>query len=208
MPVAKKNDGPIQLVRVPTETVIIPIIGTSPLIVHNWSEKSKRQMLEKQMAESATRAKKDPKNPQEDYESSRYLLEDGTDGFPSTGFKASLVGACRLFDGLPMTRAKTSIFVGGIGGQQLVPIVGKPSMREDMVRLESGVADIRFRAEFWPWSAELNIKYLPSMLSVSSLIALVDAAGLGGIGEWRPSAPKTASGSYGMFEVDVERLGS
>lgn len=203
MPVAKKQEGPITLVSVPTETVEIPIVGITPLIVHNWSEKAKRQMLEKQMSRG-TRIVKDPKDPEADYLSSRYIIDADGDGFPATGFKASIVGACRLFDGLPMTRAKTCIFVAGVGSAQLVPIVGKPEMREDMVRLETGVADIRFRAEYFPWSATLKVKYLPSMLNLSSLVALVNAAGLGGIGEWRPSAPKTASGSFGMFEVAME----
>jgi hypothetical protein len=38
------------------------------------------------------------------------------------------------------------------------------------------------------------------MLSAESVIAIVDAAGLGGVGEWRPSKAKT--GLYGTFEVD------
>lgn len=200
MAVAKKAEGPIELTRIEAVEVIVPIIGTTELIVHKWSEKARRQMLEKQMS-TGTRTKKDPKDPEADYQSSLYVLEDGTFGFPATGFKSAIVGACRHFDGLPMVRAKACIFVAGVGSDMLVPIIGKPYRREDMVRLESGVADIRFRGAFPDWSAELRIKFLPSMLSLNSLIALVDAAGLGGVGEWRPSAPKTASGSFGMFQV-------
>ena len=33
--------------------------------------------------------------------------------------------------------------------------------------------------------------------------ALVDAAGIGGVGEWRPTSPKSATGSYGTFRVDI-----
>lgn len=32
--------------KIDTETLLIPIVGTAPLIVHNFGEKSKRQMLE------------------------------------------------------------------------------------------------------------------------------------------------------------------
>ena len=39
------------------------------------------------------------------------------------------------------------------------------------------------------------------MIDEASVIALVDAAGMGGVGEWRPSAPKSATGSYGQFRV-------
>jgi hypothetical protein len=195
------SEGPaVVLKRLERVTVDVPIEGTSELITHRWSEKAKRMMLEAQM-NRGTRAKKEPKNPEADYESSIYRLADGRCAIPATAFKAALVGAVRHFDGLTMVQAKAALFVSPEEGTDLVPIVGTPHMREDMVRLESGVADIRYRAGFWPWSATLKVTFLPHMLDVSSVFALVDAAGLGGVGEWRPSAPKSASGSYGMFRV-------
>jgi hypothetical protein len=101
-----------------------------------------------------------------------------------------------------MTQAKIAIRVLG----EFVPIIGEPRMREDMVRLETGVADIRYRPGFPEWSAVLPITFNASLLSVKSLIHLVDGAGQGGVGEWRPSAPKSASGSYGTFRVDTDKL--
>jgi hypothetical protein len=114
------------------------------------------------------------------------------------------VGACRLFDGLPMTQAKLAIFVEGeqnAKGETLVRIEGEPQMREDMVRLETGVADIRHRGWFPTWRAVLTITANTNILSRAKLYNLVNAAGMGGVGEWRPSAPKSASGSYGRFRV-------
>lgn len=181
------------------QTVEIPIVGETELIVHRWSEKARRQMLEAQ--QSKTRPKKEPKNPQEDYESSMYRLSDGGYGFPAAGFKAAIVGGCRMFEGFPMTQAKIAIRVNGEEAEQLVRINADPHMREDMVRLESGVADIRYRAGFFPWSATLNITFNANMLSLDALIQLVNAAGMGGVGEWRPSAPKSTTGSYGTFTV-------
>ena len=49
--------------------------------------------------------------------------------------------------------------------------------------------------------AELHIDFMPSQLSHESVIALVEAGGFGGIGEWRPSAPKSLTGTYGRFTV-------
>jgi hypothetical protein len=169
--------------------------------MHKWSEKAKRQMLEKQMTPGA-RAKREPKNPQQDYESTIYYIDDDTYGFPAAAFKAAIVGACRHYEGLPMTVAKLVIRVDGEGDEQLVRINGTPRMREDMVRLETGVADIRYRAGFTKWSADLHIRFSESMLSLDGLINLVEAAGvLGGVGEWRPSSPKSVSGTFGCFEV-------
>ena len=46
----------IELPALKIETVHFVLIGDSPLIVHAWSEKAKRQMLDKQM-KKATKAK-------------------------------------------------------------------------------------------------------------------------------------------------------
>ena len=48
--------------------------------------------------------------------------------------------------------------------------------------------------------AKLLIEFVPSVLSVDSVVSLVDAAGIGGVGEWRPTAPKR-NGDYGRFAV-------
>jgi len=103
-----------------------------------------------------------------------------------------------------MTVAKIAIRVIGEGPEQLVAIEGEPHMREDMVRLENGVADIRYRAGYWPWSAILKIVYNSNILTLESLVNLVNAAGMGGVGEWRPAAPKSATGTYGTFAVAGE----
>lgn len=197
----KKQNGPIELKRLDIQVVDIPIVGVTPLIVHNWSEKAKRQMLEKQM--KGTKLKKEPKDPEADYESSMYRFADGRHGFPAGGFKAAIVGGARMFDGLPMTHLKMALRVEA-GSEGLIEIHGEPRMREDMVRLETGVADLRYRAEYPEWSATLRISYNANMLSLEQLVNLVNAAGFGGVGEWRPSAPKSASGSYGCFRVKTE----
>lgn len=195
----------IELRPLNIQQVEIPIYGTAPLIIHAWSDKAKKMMLDKQM-NPGTKPKKDPKVPVEEYEAAFHRLPDGRPGFPSGGFKAAIVGACRLFDGLPMTQAKIAIRVTGEGPNRLIPIVGEPYMREDMVRLETGVADIRYRPSFLEWAAILPITFNASLLSLDSLVHLVDAAGQGGIGEMRPSAPKSSSGDYGTFAVEVGQL--
>ena len=201
----KKSDPQvIELKPIQQKTVCVEVEGITPLIVHAWSEKAKRQMLDKQMKKAAT--KREAKNPEEDYEQSLYKFADGSGfGFPAPGFKAAIVGACRLFDDLPMTRAKIMFFVekDGEGTRQepLVRINGEPEMREDMVRLESGVADIRYRGMFKEWSANITITFNASSISLEQLVNLVGAAGMGGIGEWRPSAPKSSTGDFGRFKV-------
>ncbi len=181
-------------------TTVIPIVGTAPLIVHRFDEKAKEMMLQAQ--QTKTRAKKEPKDPVAAFQRSMYRFADGGHGFPAVGFKAAMVDSARLFDGVKMTELRAALHVVGEGLDQLIRIIGDgPRMREDTVRVGMGIADLRYRAEYTEWSAELVVNFIPSMISVESVVAIVDAAGLGGIGEWRPSKAKT--GIYGTFQVAV-----
>lgn len=197
---ATKSSEVITLRRIERNTAKIDIRGVSPLIVNRWSEKAKQQMLDAQQTKA--RAKKEPKDPVALFESSKYLLPDGRDGFPSVGFKAAIVHAARLFDGITQVMLKQTLYVHGDGPDQLVPLeYDQCIMREDTPRNASGVADLRYRAMYWPWRATLTVEFLGSQLDNDSLVALIDAAGIGGIGEWRPTSPKSATGTYGKFEV-------
>ena len=80
----------------------------------------------------------------------------------------------------------------------LVSIQGKPTMREDMVRIGKGVADIRYRGEFKTWSVRLRIRYNANVLSAEQIINLFETAGFGiGVGEHRPQK----NGQNGLFHV-------
>jgi len=196
-PKPKTSNDAISLVKVDQQTSAFAIIGTTPLITHNWSEKAKQEMRDKQMGKAKT--KKEPKDPYVDYQSSRYVLQDGRDGFPAVAFKAAIVNAARFFEDLKMTELRQGVYVRGLGPDLLVPIVGESYMREDMVRLNGSTADLRYRACYPEWSAELHVTWASTVCTLEQMVALIDAAGLGGIGEWRPE--KSKSGQYGMFKV-------
>jgi hypothetical protein len=192
-------EAAINLNRIKRESITVPILGLSPLIVNQFPEKAKQQMLDAQQGRKAkVRAFKDPAA---DFQNAKYLLEDGRDAFPAVGFKAAIVGAARLFDkAITMTALRSMIYVVGEGPNQLVPLsYSEVTMRDDIVRVGQGTADLRYRPQYNDWGAVIEISYVPSAISQESVIALVDAAGIGGIGEWRPS--KAATGSYGTFAV-------
>lgn len=193
----------IRLEPVGVQTYEIPILGISPLIMHSWSEKSLKMMREKQ-AGNRSRKKLEPKVPEEEAEAATYRLPDGRPGMPATAFKAAIVGASRLFDGLTLVETKQLLFVEGEGADQLVPIEGESYIREDTPRVGMGTADLRYRPCFPDWSAQLRVTFVPQRIDVESILNLVNAAGLGGIGEWRPSAPKALTGTFGRFEVDSD----
>lgn len=198
-----KTDKLIELQRIEEAELQISITGVTPLIPHAWSAKALRMMAAKQ-AKPGLRAPKEPRDEaaieQERHESC-YWLADGRPGMPSTAFKASMVDACRLFDGLPMTAARTLLFVVGEGPDQLVPIDGQMHERTDTPRNADGVADLRYRYMIDPWTAVLTVRFVPSKITPESVVALVDAGGRGGVGDWRPSSPKSKTGTYGQFRV-------
>lgn len=192
----------VRLEPLKIQRVVIPIEGTTPLIPHRWSEKARRLMLEKQQGRSA-RAKHEPKDKLAEAMASCYWLdaERTQPGLPATAFKASIVDASRFFEGVTMVQLKIAVFVEGEGLEQLVPIEGEKTLREDTPRNSTGVADLRYRYAFSPWRATLHIRFPTNLLDQDSIVNLVRAAGFGGVGDWRPSSPKSKTGTFGCFTV-------
>jgi len=185
--------------RLTRAEVKVTVEGITPLIVHRFDEKARAMMLADQQGKK--KAGKEKRDPEGDYNRSRYILDGDRDGFPAVGLKAAVVNAATHFDKLTKVLLKQAVWVGGEGAQQLIAINGTPEMREDVVRVGMGTADLRFRAMYWPWSMDLTVGFIASSVSAETVVNLIDAAGMGGIGEWRPSAPKSATGSYGQFQV-------
>lgn len=201
---ASSESAAVRLAPIVRATIEIDIEGVTPVIPHKWSEKALRMMRESQSGPKA-RAKREPKNPLDEAEGSLWIMPDGvTPGLPATAFKAAIVGACRYYDGITMTAIKSALFVEGEGPDQLVPLVGERTLREDTPRNATGVADLRYRYAFYPWSTRLKVTFAEVMLDAASVINLVDAAGNGGVGDWRPSAPKSHTGTFGRFRVRAD----
>ena len=198
----------IDLQRIERNTIKIPIVGVTPLIPHNWSEKARRLMRIAQGitvdgATPAVKRAREAKDPLEEAEASLYRLEDGRIGMPSTAFKSAIADASRDFTAVTIVQVKQSIFVHGEGTEQLVPIEGDLHLREDMPRNANGNADLRYRYSVWPWRTELQVEFKANYLTEGAVAALVDAAGDVGVGDWRPGAPKSKTGTFGRFSVEV-----
>lgn len=194
------TESGIVLKRIERLTALITVEGTAPLIMSRFDEKARQQMLDAQMQKA--RIKKAPKDPEANFQRSLHRLGDGY-GFPAVGFKAATIGAARYFEGIAMTELRRALYFLGEGPDQLVRLdCSEPKMREDVVRIAGKTADLRHRGQFDEWRAQLRIVYVPSMLTLESLAALVDAGGMNGIGEWRPG--KADSGSYGTYRVVEE----
>lgn len=194
----------VSISRIDAESIQVPILGTAPLIMHNWSAKAKRMMLDNMQGRKAP---KEPKNPEAEYEAAFYLTKDDGYGFPVLAFKAATVEASRLY-GKTVTKValrQTLFFTGEYSpkcNQSLVPITGEPHMREDVVRVGMSGTDLRYRPEFPEWTTVLTVTYIKSSLTLDSVLSLIDAAGTTvGVGEWRPEK----DGDFGTYRIDPTR---
>lgn len=203
----------------------IKIIGDTPLIMHAWSEKAKREMLEAQQGKKKGK-KKDPKNPVVDFINSMYWLTEKPDvspemdeeeceklfnkaikggakfGFPVTAIKqAAISSAYRMGWVKNKMELRGAFFIDSDEDGMVEIVSDTPEMREDMVRIGMGTADIRYRGEFKNWSTELTISYNTNgQHSVDTIVNIINAGGyICGIGEWRPEK----DGQNGMFHVEV-----
>lgn len=206
---SKTTDTIINLPRMTREKINITLIGETPLIVHRFAEKAKREMLEKQT--KAAQKGKAAKNPEADFEASIYRMADGAHGFPAVAFKAAAVTACTSLAGITKVAARQAFHVSGqqsirqgafsdaITTEELVQIhCPAPTMREDMVRVGMGTSDIRYRAQYWPWAVDLIVEFNPLAMSAEQVLNLFNTAGFAcGVGEWRPER----DGSNGRFRV-------
>jgi len=181
----------IELAAPDLRMIQLTVVGTSPLICHKWSEKAKKEMLDKHM-KKATKAK-EAKDPEQDYEGSLYPHPDGGYGFPAVAFKAAAVRAGTYAD-MTMTFLRGAFYIPG----ELVKIEGDPEPREDMVKVGMGKPDIRYRGMFPTWRVTLPLRYNARIISAEQIVNLFQVAGFSvGVGEWRPER----NGSFGTFEV-------
>ncbi len=205
MAAAAKTSTAIALPPLALEVVEIPIIGTSPLIVHAWSEKALRAMADKQQRRASKG--REAKDPRADFIGSLYPLdalpEAPTDedlaacryGFPAVAFKSAAVTACTSTGSITKIAARQAFHVVG----EMVEIIGPPpAMREDVTRVGMGVADLRYRGQFDPWGAKVRVEINTAVISAEQIVNLFNLAGFAvGVGEWRPER----DGGYGRFRV-------
>jgi hypothetical protein len=209
------------------DTLTTLIVGTSPLIINKFSHKAIAQMLGKQTgAASAGRSAKDPVA---DFNGASHFLADGSYGFPAAGLKAAIADACDIKSGLAKTKAKGAIRVlADCEMTNLIRIFGPegedqgpanheyegfdgpawPRLRQDLVRNETGVADIRHRPEFSRWCMLLRVQYMKNTASAAQILQAIATAGFSvGLGEWRPKSKQSLSGTFGTFSIaDAQQI--
>ena len=215
---AKKEEQIISIKPLDIQRVNIRIVGDSPLIVHAWSEKAKKMMLDAQQKTTKTKAK-GIRDPYDDFIHSLYWLEgepkestveafeeavkNGAKwGFPVGGIKqAGNSGAYRLGWVKNQMQLRGSYFLFSEYGEMAEIKGSVPEIREDMVRVGMGTADLRYRGEFKDWYMDLILEYNASSdMTLEQIINVINAGGYTvGLGEWRPEK----DGTFGRFHIET-----
>lgn len=215
---AKKETEVIEIKPLDIRRVNVRIIGDTPLIVHAWSEKAKRQMLEAQMKTTKTKAK-DVRDPYDDFIQSLYWLEGKPKESTPEAFEKAVKNGAKW--GFPVGAIKqagnsAAYRMGWVKNQmalrgsyflqteygEMAEIKGAiPEIREDMVRIGMGSADLRYRGEFKNWYMDMVLEYNASAdMTLEQILNVVNAGGYTcGIGEWRPEK----DGFNGKYHIET-----
>lgn len=183
----------------------------TPLITHAWDEKALEMMRRKQ--QGLPDVGRPPKNPEQDFQAARYRDAQGRDCIQAHGIKRALVNAARFTDNMKMVQLRGALFVVGDkipilkhNGGKKPHVYGKdvePIMREDMVRVGMGKADLRYRPQYDNWCMDVVVEYNANCLTDEQVLNMFRLAGFSiGFCEWRPEC----NGDYGRFDVEEVRV--
>lgn len=157
--------------------------------------------------------KRTPANFTELYNESRYISDQGWDGFNCSSIRAAAISACRLC-GFKMTIAKLSLFVIPDGSDKFEPefglirIYGKPRQLESIARVETGACYVTVRACYDNWKAKIHLQFDGDQFSISDVTNLISRVGLQvGIGEGRPDSRNSCGMGWGCFKITNEPIG-
>lgn len=177
----------------------------SPLVIHNFSEKAKQEIRDKQQ-KKAKKAKEERK-PDFEFTAAKYIDEKGRECAPVTALKKAIISAATAFDDITKVGLRQAVFVDCAvnPGSWLVPIEGHDgafihgSLREDAVTIGINTRGLVYRPEYPKWQLRVRIEFNPRIVSEEQLLALVDQAGWGvGICEGRPE--RSSALGWGRFQ--------
>ena len=192
------------------QTAVFKVKGTVPLVIHRFSEKVKKQMLEKMEAgkTAGSRKNREPKKTEDTFNEARYISKEGWDGFNASAIRKAMISACRLVN-FKMTLAKLSVFVVQDGWDAkepqipLIRIYAKPVMQTDPAVTSTGERYITVRPAYHDWTANIKIRWDADQFTITDVYNLLNRVGNQvGICEGRHDSKNSAGMGWGLFEVE------
>jgi len=186
-----EKEPTIELQELDTQTFDITLTGISPLVIHQFSTKTKKAIAEKSQGKG-TRVKK-IFNEEEDYQECFYDTVDGNYGFPALAFKKAVVNSVSSIQGMTKVLMRQLFHIPVL----LVAIQGEPERYRAPVRV-NGKGIIRIRPMFREWNTTFTVLYNAAATTPALIYNLFNHAGFSvGVGEHRPEK----DGQFGMFKV-------
>lgn len=204
------NQGIAHENRFGTEFVDLLLRGIpgSLLVVHNFSEKAKQEIRDKQ--QKAAKRAKEARDPKAEFLANRYVDKNGRECVPMTAIKKAMVSAGTAMDNLTKVAIRQALFCYSPDDPSatMFPIErpdGTPAegvMREDAVTIGINTRGLSYRPDYSDqWQIKVRVEFNPRLISKSQVIDLARAAGWGvGICEGRPE--KTSALGWGRFTID------
>lgn len=229
---AKKNESTqvITIKPVKVSKARITLVGDTPLIIHAWSEKAKKEMLESQTKNKKEKKAKEIRDPFAEFMDALYwvtpkptehtpeafeaaLAAGAKFGFPTTAIKQAALAACYRAGIIPnQVGMKCTFYLNAVEGCDkgtgselaVIDTDEPPVFREDMVKIGAinKLADLRYRPAFNNWKIRLTVSLIETgTFTMESIINAINLGGyMNGIGEWRMER----DGDFGHYHVEVE----
>lgn len=209
----------------------ITIVGDSPLIIHAWAEKAKKQMLDDQQKKTVAKKARAIRDPFAEFMDALYwmtekpeestpeafekaIAEGAKFGFPAIAIKEAATSACYRA-GIVANQAgiKSAFRLNNLNtaesvdlGSELIEIESDepPVLREDMVKIGgmTKTADLRYRPMFKNW----KMKVLVTLNDVGtfSMESIINAINIGGAMCGIGEWRTERNGIFGSFHVETD----
>ena len=225
-----ENTQVITIKPVKVSKAKITLVGDTPLIIHAWGEKAKKEMLAAQQKEKKDKKAMDIRDPFAEFMDALYwvtpkptehtpeafesaIAAGAKFGFPTTAIKQAALASCYRAGIIPnQVGMKCSFYLHAIDGCDkgtgselaVIDTDEPPVFREDMVKIGgiNKVADLRYRPAFNNWKIRLIVSLIETgTFTMESIINGLNLGGyMNGIGEWRMER----DGDFGHYHVEVE----
>lgn len=197
-----KQSEEIHIEPLKATTTTLRIVGTTPLIQNRLSEKMRHYFLIGGGKKTSAEKVNVKHNPLEEYRNSMELMPESQQSetvcaLRTVAVKAAMCDAAIDTPGAKKAQSQRLLYMPG----DHTPLYGTPELRLDMVRTADAKAtpDIRSRACYNKWGAEVTIRFITPQLSLRSVVTMLANAGmLIGVGDFRQQKGK---GSFGCFRV-------
>jgi|GEM_PF-463769 len=194
----------VEIQEIQMEEVRFHLVGTSPMIMHRFSQKAWRELLYPSVRENrASLEQKLKHDPMSEYRGAFYRNRDtkakALFHIPNGAFHGALAAAALDMPGAKKAQIERLTRVTDVN----IDLFGIPEIFCSMVR-NSDMAhtpDVRTRPIFPQWACSVSIRYVKNIVTHRTISNLFGAAGaIVGIGDWRGQK----GGPYGGWKLVSE----